>query len=57
VIKDLTERVVVNTGLVFQMSQSFSKLFKSIVCDCLLMYDFMSKSMGVCISPIRLEAI
>jgi hypothetical protein len=57
VIKDLTERVVVNTGLVFQMSQSFSKLFKSIVCDCLLMYDFVSKSMGVCISPIRLEAI
>jgi hypothetical protein len=56
-IKDFTECVVVNTGLVFKVGQSISKLIKSIICDSLLMYYLVSKGVSMSISLIRFEAI
>jgi hypothetical protein len=57
VVKNLTERVVVNAGLVFEVGQSSLNSTKSIVCNNLLMDDFSSKSVGVSIPPVGFEAV
>jgi hypothetical protein len=57
VVKNLTERVVVNTGLVFKAGQSSLNSTKSIVCNNLLMDDFSSKSVGVSIPLVGFEAV